>query len=456
MKREIDKNALLSGPIFKHVVRLATPMIIAFIFVSGYLYVDRYFVSQLGDIATAAIGMAFVLQMLIISVGVGVGSGVNSFIARNLGAKNTETAENTIIHALLIAFTLGIAIAALGLLFQRPLFQMLGAEDRLLDLILAYLTIIFLFTPINLVMMITNSIYQGWGDTMSPMKFMLLGNILNLILDPILIFGMGPFPELGIEGAAFATGVGRTAALLYFVFKMFVRHQPTKVHFSRFRMDRTIVSGIFQVGLPSSVSQVLTSVAMGFVFFVLDPFGSNARAAYTIVFTYEMMIFLPAIGISQAVSILTGHNFGARHYKRVNKVLFTGIASAFTIMSVSAIIIISAPTLFAGVFAQSPEVLKISARALAITAVGHFFSGIYLCSVASFQGLGLGRHYLAANVLRLYLLQVPFVFFGAMFFNLDGVWFGLMLANAISAMVLLVWHQFIFRRRIMTGYIQPL
>lgn len=280
MNKRAERKDLLSGSILKHVIRLATPMIIAFIFVTSYQYVDRIFVSQLGDVATAAIGMAFTLQMVVISLGVGIGNGVNSFISRNLGANKNEVAENTILHAFLIAILVGLLLSAMGLLGQRFLFRQLGADGQLLEFITAYLTIIFLFTPVNLLTMVSSSVYQGWGDTVSPMKFMLLGNIINLTLDPLLIFGLASFPELGIQGAAWATGLGRAVSLLYVGYQMFFRHQPTQLKLRLFRLDRAIISGVFQVGLPASVSQMLTSVAMMFVFYVLNPFGSDARAAY--------------------------------------------------------------------------------------------------------------------------------------------------------------------------------
>ncbi|MEZ4765028.1 MAG: MATE family efflux transporter [Calditrichia bacterium] len=294
---------------------------------------------------------------------------------------------------------------------------------------------------------------SGWGDTVSPMKFMLLGNIINLTLDPLLIFGLASFSRTGYSGCGVGNGQGAVCCMG--ISNVLPASANTAKIALFFRLDRAII-GVFQGRVARTVSQMLTSVAMMFVFYVLNPFGSDARAAYTIVFTYEMVIFLPAIGISQAVSILTGHNFGAGHFERVNKVYFTGIGVAFSIMAFSALIIIVFSTFFAGIFAQSPEVLKISAHALRITAIGHFFSGIYLCSAASFQGLGLGRHYLAANLVRLYLLQVPLAFFGAKFFGLEGVWYGLMAVNIISGLVLFIWHQYIYRLQVVTGQIQPL
>ena len=231
---------------------------------------------------------------------------------------------------------------------------------------------------------------------------------------------------MGIEGAALATGIGRTISVSYIFYKLLVKHQPTPISFTDFRFNMETVSGIFQVGLPSSVSQILTSIAMGYVFYVLNPFGEGAKAAYTIVFTYEMVVFLPAIGISQAVTILTGHNFGALLLDRVNKIFLAGIGVALSMMVVSAALLWFLPEYFAGVFAQSEEVLKIGSIALQITSVGYAFSAIYLCAVASFQGLGLGRHYLAANIFRLYFLLIPFTYLGAMYYQVEGVWLGLM------------------------------
>lgn len=456
MKTNDKYGDLLSGSILKHVIRLATPMIIAFIFVTGYHFVDRIFVSRLGDMATAAIGMAFTVQMVIISVGVGIGSGINSFIARNLGSNNEDDARNTALHALIIALVVGAAFTIGGLLIQRPLFRLLGAEGELLELIISYLTIILLFTPINMLAMLSNSIFQGWGDTMSPMKFMMMGNLLNLGLDPLLIFGIGPFPELGIAGAAYATAIARILSLAYVFFKIFVQKQPTRLSFSGFRYSQKIVSGIFQVGLPSSASQILTSIAMGIIFYILDPYGADAKAAYTIVFTYEMVVFLPAIGISSAVSILTGHNFGGLKLDRVDRAYFTGIGASFAIMLFSTIIILISPSTFAGIFAQSESVLKIGTKALKITAVGYSFLSVYLCSVSSFQGLGLGRQYLIANITRLYILLVPFTFIGNYFYQLEGIWYGYMLVSVISAVVLFVWHRYLFKYHIRSGKVQPL
>ncbi len=450
------RRNLQEGPVVGHLLRLALPMIIAFIFATSYTFIDRWFVSRLGDTATAAIGMAFSIQLMVISIGSGIGTGINSFIARNLGAKNEMDARDSARHALVLAIGLGLVIAVLGLLFQKSIYRLMGAEGELLSLLIDYMTIIFLFTPINLLGMFSSSIFQGYGNTMTPMRLMMLGNILNLILDPLLIFGIGPFPEMGIEGAALATAIGRTAAFSYIAWQIFGKHRPVAIDFRNFRWRPDIAAGIMQVGLPSSVGQIFTSVAMAVVFTILTPFGQDSKAAYTIVFTFEMVVFLPVIGVSQAITIMTGHNFGAKLIDRVNRVYFNGIMVAFGFMCIPAILFVLFPYFFTGIFAQSDSVLDIGANALRIVALGSVFYAIPICTVAGFQGLGLGNQYLWSNIVRIFLIQIPVVYAGAIFGGLNGVWYAMVAANIVNAFVLFFWYRHIFKRKIVSGEVQPL
>ncbi|RMG69028.1 MAG: MATE family efflux transporter [Calditrichaeota bacterium] len=344
----------------------------------------------------------------------------------------------------------------MGLLIQRPLFHALGASEPVLALVTNYLTIIFLFAPLILLLMFTNSVFQGWGNTVFPMIFMLTGTISNLVLDPLLIFGLGPFPRLEMQGAALATGLGRVLALSIAVVVLFLYHKPTRVRFSGFQFDWNIVSGILKVGLPSSVSQILTTIAMSIIFLILKPYGPNAKAVYTIVFTYEVVVFLPAIGVSQAIIIMTGHNFGARLLDRVRRIYWSGTLIALGMMGTTSIIIFLFPHFFAGIFARSREVHQMATTALRISAVGFAFISFYLCSVASFQGLGLGRQYLLANMTRLYVLEAPLAFVGSHWLGLNGVWTGMAMGNIFSALLLVIWYLFIFRRQVVTGKVQAI
>ncbi len=454
MRTTSDPSALQTGPIVPQMLKLAAPMIVAFAFSTSYNFVDRYFVSRLGDLATAAVGMAFLVQLVLISLGSGIGAGVNSFISRNLGAGKQEEAMKATIHAWLMAVGIGLLFGGIGLLVQRPLFRALGASEPVLALITDYLTIIFLFAPLMLLLMFTNSVFQGWGNTIFPMIFMLTGTISNLVLDPLLIFGLGPFPRMEMQGAALATGLGRVLALGIAVVVLFVYRKPTRVRFSTFQFDWRIVSGILKVGFPSSLSQILTTLAMSIIFLILKPYGPKAKAVYTIVFTYEVVVFLPAIGVSQAIIIMTGHNFGACLLDRVRKIYWSGTMIALGMMGTSSVIVFLFPHFFAGIFARSREVHQMATVALRISAVGFAFISFYLCSVASFQGLGLGRQYLLANLTRLYVLEAPFAFLGSHWLGLNGVWAGMAVGNILSALLLILWYLVIFQRQIVTGRVQ--
>jgi len=447
---------LLEGSILKHIIRLSWPMVIAFTFQTSFNFVDRFFVSRVGDIGTAAIGMAFLVQLILIALGSGLGVGVNSFIARNLGAKKTDAARETALHSIVLALAVGFTLTVVGLLLQRPIFTLLGASGQLLEMIIQYLTVILWFAPVVMLLMLGNNIFRGWGDTMLPMRFMLTGTFLNVALDPILILGWGPIPPMGIRGAAWATAIARSIAVLYLMSALFLHHKPVRLKFSEFKFNPEIVKGIFQVGLPSTLSQFLTSFAMGVIFVVLKPFGALAKAAYTISFTYEQLAFLPMIGVAQAVTTLTGHNFGAKKLDRVKETYRKGIMVSLAMMGVGTIAISLGPQFFARIFARSDEVLSLGSEALRITALGYVFFSFYLISIASFQGLGMGNQYLWANLLRLYLLQIPLAYLGAHIFQLRGVWMGLVAGTIISALTIFLWYLFVFRRRVLTGKIQPL
>lgn len=454
MKRQ--EYNLLEGSVTPPLVNLAAPMIIAFAFQTSFNFVDRFFVSRLGDVATAAIGMAFIIQLILIALGSGLGVGLNSYISRSLGAGKTETAISAALHSFFLAILVGVGIGSVGLLSQNTIFRTLGAEGLLLQSITEYLTVIFLFAPVQLLMMLSNNIYRGWGDTIYPMKFMLTGTLLNIVLDPLLIFGWGFIPGMGIKGAALATGLSRLIAFGYILFVLVFREKPVKLRMSLFRFEWRIIRGIFQVGFPASLGQILSSFTLSLIFLILKHFGDEARAAYTIAFTYEMVAFLPVIGIAQAITIMTGHNYGARNFRRIRTIYFTGIKIATGMMFLVGVIVSLAPTLFAAVFARSPQVLAASANALRIMAPGYMFNGIYMCTISSFQGLGLGKYQFVATLLRMFIFILPLAYFGSLLWGLNGVWAGILLANFCIALVMLIWYRHLYHQKLVKGKIQTL
>jgi len=288
------------------------------------------------------------------------------------------------------------------------------------------------------------------------MKFMLTGTLLNIILDPIFIFGWGFIPGMGIKGAALATGISRSIAVLYTLFILFIKEIPIKLKLSDIHFDWRIISGIFQVGFPASIGQILTSFSISLIFIILRNYGDEARAAYTIAFTYEMIAFQPVIGIGQAIAIITGHNYGAQQYQRIQKIYFTGIKITVAIMLLISVIVSTAPHFFSSVFARSPRVLQLTTMALRIMAPGYLFSGISLCTTTSFQGLGLGKYQLMATVFRIFALILPFAWIGSLIWSINGVWTGMLFANFVMAIFLLAWFRNLYYKKLIKGKIKTL
>ncbi|HFE64162.1 MAG TPA: MATE family efflux transporter [Caldithrix sp.] len=447
---------LLKGPITKPLMSLAVPMIIAFAFQTSFNFIDRFFVSRLGDIGTAAIGMAFIVQLVVIALGSGVGMGLNSYISRNLGAGKRDRAVLAAMHSFLISIIIGVLFGGLGLLTQDVLFRSLGAGGLLLQSIKQYLSILFLFAPVYLLAMVSNNIFRGWGNTVYPMKFMLTATLFNILLDPLLIFGWWVIPGMGIRGAALATGLSRSIALVYTLVILIFKSKPVKLRMSVFQFDWSVVKGIFQVGLPASAGQILNSLSISLLFLILRQFGDQARAAYTIAFTYDNVAFLPILGIGQAVTIMTGHNYGAKQYRRIRTIFFTALKIA-ALMALPATLIVSiSPGFFAGIFARSPEVLGISAAALRILAPGYVLAAAFICSIGSFQGLGLGKQQLWATLLRIFFLTVPFTFIGSRVWGITGFWIGILSANILTALIVLTWYWYIYHYRLVKGKIVTL
>jgi putative MATE family efflux protein len=448
-----SSSHLTEGPIVPALLKLAFPMMIAFGFQTSFNFVDRYFISRLGDTATAAIGMAFVVQLILIALGSGVGMGLNSFISRNLGAGKKETAVSAALHSFLLAVGLGVGLGVLGLLVQRPLFLFLGARGDLLEGILSYLTVLFYFAPVYLLSMISNNIFRGWGDTVHPMKFMMTGTLLNIVLDPIFIFGVGPIPGMGLKGAALATGLARTFSFLYTLLVLVLKKKPAPLPVSYFRLNWKIVRGIFQVGFPSSLAQILNGITLMLVYFLLKRFGTEPKTAYTIAYTYEVVVFLPVMGLAQAMAIMVGHNYGSGNYPRIRQIYFAGLRFSLMVMAILSGLILLVPRPLAAVFARSQRVLEMTIITLKILAPGYLFRGVFMCTIASFQGIGLGSHQLMAMVVKMVGMLLPFAYWGAIVWGVEGVWWGIFAANALSAVVMLIWFYWLYHRRLIRGKI---
>jgi len=435
-----------TGPILPTLLKLSVPAIIAFTFHTSFNFVDRLFVSRLGAVELGALGMAFTVQSVVIMIGSGVGVGASALIARSIGAGNRERANNAAEHALLIALALAILFTLAGPPLIRPLFRLLGASEQMLPHILGYLDIILLGSSFSLFTMIGNGILRGEGNTVTPMQVMLVGTLFNIVLDPLLIFGIGPFPELGVRGAALATITGRGLGCIVLAVSLFGKKNLVVLNMWAFRFRRTIIRGIFAVGGPTIVGRLSNTVGLSLIFVLLRPFGDMAKSAFTLGFTYQQIALQLMLGIAQGTLTMTGQNYGAGKIQRVKSVLRVSVLFCTAAMCVLALVVIPSREALVRVFSDVPEVISIGRTMLLIFALGFPFMAGRVVLVQYFQGLGRGLAPLIINFSNMLVFTIPPAILLSRLIGIEGVWIGFAIGRLLTLALAAGWTTFATRR----------
>lgn len=430
---------ILEGPILKTLIRLAIPTMVAFIFHTGFNFVDRFWVSRLGGIQLGALGMAFTVQMAMIAIGAGLGVGTCSLIARLIGAKKLEQANRAADQALFLVIVLSLIFTLGGPFFTRPFFNRIGASEQMLPYTLGYINIILYGALFQFFSMIGNGILRGEGDTVTPMRVMIIGTVVNIILDPFLIFGIGPFPKMGVQGAALATITARAISCMVLISSYASRKNVVKPHFKIFALQKKLFAGIIAVGGPAVAAHLLQPVGMSLMFFLLKPYGDASKAALTMGITYQQLAILPTLGLAAATLTIAGQNYGARKLYRIRSLAVQANICSVALLSGIALIFILGSGTFARVFSKNPDVVSIGKMLLIIASLGFPFIGSRLVNASLFQGLGMGVKAFVLNASQ--VLSLPLAWLMSRRMGLNGLWWGVTTGIFIAALggVLWVW-----------------
>jgi putative MATE family efflux protein len=428
-----------SGPILPTLLKLSGPAIVAFLFHTTFNFVDRFFVYRLGEVEGGALVMAFTVQSVLIGIGSGTGIGASSLIARFIGAGKKEQANNAAEHSLVIIIAFSLITTVFGPLLTRPLFTLLGASQQMLPYILGYINIILYGSLFQFFAMIGNGILRGEGNTVKPMQVMVLGTLVNIALDPLLIFGIGPFPALGVQGAALATVIGRGVSCILLAASLFGKKNLVVLNMRAFRYQRAIIRGIFAVGGPTIVGQLSNSLGLFLLFFLLKPYGDMAKSAFGLGFTYQQVAILPIIGIAQGTLTMTGQNFGAGRIGRVKSIVEKSLLFCMGVMSALALVMIMGREAFIRIFSDVGEVIRIGRMMLMIFALGFPFLAARLILASFFQGLGKGFAAFVINFSYILLFAMPMALLLSRLFGLQGLWMGIVSGNLLSSILGAVW-----------------
>ena len=451
-KEQIRENKMGVMPVNKLLLNMAVPMMISMLVQALYNVVDSYFVSQLSEDALNAVSLAFPVQNLMIAVAVGTGVGINALLSRSLGQKNQARADRTAMNGLLLALISCLVFTALGLTCSRLFFAVQTDIEQIVDYGEDYLFIVCgmsagLFFGITL-----DRLLQATGRTFLTMITQAVGAIANIILDPIMIFGLFGFPRMEVAGAALATVVGQIlGALLSLFFNL--RKNPD-LHFSLrgLRPSAPVIKGIYSVGVPSIAMQSIGSIMVFGMNQILIAFTSTATAVFGVYFKLQSFVFMPVFGLNNGMVPIVAYNYGARKPDRILKTIRLSITYAICIMLVGFALFQLIPHLFLGLFMAegetSGDMLTIGVPALRIISINFLFAGICVVASSVFQALGHGVLSLIVSVVRQLVVLLPAAFLLSRAGELDLVWLAFPISELFSVVLCAIFLRRVYRREI--------
>ena len=443
MEKESRLKDFLANP-YKSMWAMALPIIAGMMVQTLFNVVDIMFIGWLGADEVTAVAFVSPLFFIIIGLGVGIGTGATATIAQYIGQKDKKNAEKTASQTLLIGFFSTIILTVLGIIYGDGLLSILGAEGEILKIAYSYLKILTFGLGLVIFSMFFRAILAGEGETKIPMIIGLIGTILNLILDPILIFTF----EYGVRGAAFATIISQVVMVVAYLFIIFVKKSSyVKFNFIDLRIDNYIMSKIFQIGIPSSLSMLIISFGQVVMNKILVNYSTEAVAAYQIVSRLDMLLFMPILGIAISLTTIVGMFYGAKEFDKLLSVVYYGINRAVLITSVSVVFFFLLARNILPVFSSNPLVIDIGVTYLKIIILVYPAVGISVICSRVCQALGQGMPLLITTITRVIILTAPlsyyFYFIGK---PIEWVWFSQVFAILVAAIISFAWMRFYFRK----------
>ena len=417
-----NNTFMKTRPVFSLLVSMSVPMMLSMLIQSLYNIVDSIYVSQLGTDALTAVSLAYPLQNAILSVAVGIGVGISSAISIHLGAENQEKADRaatigiglTVFHCVL--FIIG------GLVITRPFLSLFTDNPAVLDDSCAYTYIVLCLSFGSLLQIAFEKIFQSIGQMKITMCLLIAGCVINIILDPILIFGLLGFPALGVAGAAIATVIGQISAFLLYIVVYLRKPCAIQIRRKYLRFDRSIIRQIYSVGVPSSIMMLLPSVLISILNSILAAFSEVYVAVLGVYFKLQTFIYMPANGIVQGMRPVIGYNYGAGETRRVRSAIRYSLACAAVLMLLGTLLSLLIPEQIFALFDADSELMKAGVTALRIISLGFLVSSVGVIYSGTFEAIGNGRNSLIISLLRQFVITIPLSFLLSKVWGPSGVW----------------------------------
>ena len=428
-------------------LRLAVPSMLGIAAILMFMLVDTFFVGQLGPRPLAAMGFIFPVSFMVMSVSMGLGMGTTAVVSRAIGAGDRERARQITTASLILGVIAVVCIATFGLVTMRPAFQAIGANEDLLPLIADYMVPWFLGVGFLVIPIVGNSALRATGDTKTPALIMILSGLINVVLDPILIFGLGPIPAFGIAGAAYATVVSWVVVFCLALWILGRRARLLTTALPSLRQLTDSWRAVLYVGLPAAITNALIPLSDTIITSIVSAFGIDAVAAYGVGGRLYSLAMVGAMALGTAATPMAGQNLGAGRLDRVRAATSFGFGACLIWGALVAVILWFAAEPLAVAFSPDEDVQRITAMYLTLVPITYGCVGISVFASSMLNGMNHPISSAVLIVVRFFVLTVPFVFVGARFFGLEGTFLGISASNALAAAVAYAAMRMVLRRR---------
>jgi putative MATE family efflux protein len=422
-----------TGSIGRAIMMLSIPMVLEMVMESLFAIVDIFFVSRLGAEALATVGVTESLMTVIYAVGMGFSMGTTGLVARRIGEKHNDEAGFAGAHSILLGILASFLFAVPGVLFASDILKIMGASEKVIQTGASYTAIMFAGNGVIMLLFINNAIFRSAGDAAVAMRALWLANGINIVLDPCLIFGLGPFPELGVTGAAVATTTGRSVGVLFQLYILFKGTKRIRLFLKHFRLKTSLLIKLLKLSVGGIGQFLIATTSWIGLYWILGRFGDTVFAGYTVAIRTIVFSLLPAWGISNAAATLVGQNLGAERPDRAEKsVWITGLVNAAYLM-IAGIAFFTFPGLFISLFGVDDQVFIIGAKALKTISLGFIFYGIGMVMTQAFNGAGDTYTPTLLNFICFYIIELPLAYILAIYLRMEetGVFLSVVIAESL-------------------------
>lgn len=432
----MEQTFMKEKKILPLVLSMSLPMVLSMLVNSLFNIVDSFFVAKLSDDAITALSLVYPVQITITAISVGFGVGMNVLIAYYLGAGKQKYADMTTSIGIALSIIHGILILIVCNIGFPYYIRMFTKNENVIQLGITYARIAFIFSPIITVEIAIEKVFQSVGRMKETMICMMVGFVANIILDPIMIFGIGPFSRMEISGAAIATGIGQILTLISYIVFYIVKPIPTKPSLGLINWNKEILAKLYAVGIPATLNMALSSVLLSIINGILSVYGDAYVLVFGAYYKLQSFIYLPSGGIIQGIRPLVGYNYGAGEKERVKKISYTALVMAIVIMIIGTVLCMAVPSELMKIFSSNEETIMVGSNALRIISLGFIISAVSVTLCGVLEGLGKGMPSLWISLSRYIIVIIPLAYILSKTMNsATGVWMAFPITEFVAAVM---------------------